>query len=62
MVVAKLLGMGQQRGERVELPPRARDEAIGRYVAEYAARLEYYCREAPLQWFNFYDFWHEPVR
>ncbi len=48
--------------ERVELPPRAREEAIGRYVAEYAARLEYYCREAPLQWFNFYDFWHEPVR
>ncbi|HYY61923.1 MAG TPA: glycosyltransferase family 2 protein, partial [Burkholderiales bacterium] len=48
--------------ERVELPPRAREEAIARYVAEYAARLEYYCREAPLQWFNFYDFWHEPVR
>ena len=48
--------------ERVELPPRSREEAIGRYVAEYAARLEYYCREAPLQWFNFYDFWHEPVR
>jgi len=48
--------------ERVELPSRAREEAIGRYVGEYAARLEYYCREAPLQWFNFYDFWHEPVR
>jgi predicted LPLAT superfamily acyltransferase/glycosyltransferase involved in cell wall biosynthesis len=48
--------------ERVELPPRAREETIARYVAEYAARLEYYCREAPLQWFNFYDFWHEPVR
>ena len=48
--------------ERVELPPRSREEAIARYVAGYAARLEYYCREAPLQWFNFYDFWHEPVR
>ncbi len=48
--------------ERVELPPRSREEAIARYVAAYAARLEYYCREAPLQWFNFYDFWHEPVR
>ena len=48
--------------ERVELPPRSREQAIARYVAEYAARLEHYCREAPLQWFNFYDFWHEPVR
>jgi len=48
--------------ERVELPREAREEAIARYVAAYAARLEYYCREAPLQWFNFYDFWHEPVR
>ena len=26
-------------------------------AAAYAARLEYYCRRAPLQWFNFYDFW-----
>lgn len=48
--------------ERVELPRDAREEAIARYVAGYAARLESYCREAPLQWFNFYDFWHEPVR
>lgn len=48
--------------ERVVLPRRARDEAIQRYVGEYAARLESYCRQAPLQWFNFYDFWHEPLR
>jgi predicted LPLAT superfamily acyltransferase len=47
--------------ERVELPPRSRETAIAGYVAQYAARLESYCREAPLQWFNFYDFWHEPV-
>ena len=47
--------------ERVELPREEREAAIARYVAQYAARLESYCREAPLQWFNFYDFWHEPV-
>jgi predicted LPLAT superfamily acyltransferase len=29
------------------------DEALRRYVA----RLEHYCREAPYNWFNFYDFW-----
>ena len=23
----------------------------------YVARLEHYCREAPFNWFNFYDFW-----
>jgi predicted LPLAT superfamily acyltransferase len=26
-------------------------------VAHYAARLEHYCRRAPYNWFNFYDFW-----
>jgi predicted LPLAT superfamily acyltransferase len=29
------------------------DEAMRRYVA----RLEHYCRAAPYNWFNFYDFW-----
>ena len=26
-------------------------------VERYAARLEHYCRLAPYNWFNFYDFW-----
>ena len=47
--------------ERIELPHRDRKGAIDAYVARYARRLESYCREAPLQWFNFFDFWHEPV-
>ncbi|MEA3194173.1 MAG: hypothetical protein QOD26_2506 [Betaproteobacteria bacterium] len=47
--------------EKIELPQRERKAAIDAYVARYAQRLEYYCREAPLQWFNFFDFWHEPV-
>ena len=29
------------------------DDVMGRYVA----RLEHYCRKAPFNWFNFYDFW-----
>jgi len=29
------------------------DDIMRRYVA----RLEHYCREAPFNWFNFYDFW-----
>ncbi len=26
-------------------------------IARYAARLEHYCRYAPYNWFNFFDFW-----
>ena len=26
-------------------------------IAAYAARLEHYCRLAPYNWFNFFDFW-----
>jgi predicted LPLAT superfamily acyltransferase len=47
--------------EKILLPQRDRKAAIDAYVAQYARRLEWYCREAPLQWFNFFDFWHEPV-
>lgn len=33
------------------------EEVLQQLVAEYAARLEAHCLRAPLQWFNFYDFW-----
>lgn len=36
-----------------------RDQAIRAAVAQYAARLEKYCREYPYNWFNFFDFWAE---
>jgi predicted LPLAT superfamily acyltransferase len=26
-------------------------------MSRYVARLEHYCRAAPFNWFNFYDFW-----
>jgi predicted LPLAT superfamily acyltransferase len=35
----------------------ARDAALREAVARYAARLEHYAREAPYNWFNFFDFW-----
>ena len=41
----------------IHLPRKGRDQALARLTAEYARRLEYFCRRAPLQWFNFYDFW-----
>lgn len=43
--------------ERVELPRGHREEALRVLVARYATRLESYCRLAPDNWFNFYDFW-----
>jgi predicted LPLAT superfamily acyltransferase len=44
--------------ERVELPRKSRSEALQTLSQRYADRLAHYCRQAPLQWFNFYDFWH----
>ena len=32
---------------------------VARAVQQYADRLEEFCRQAPENWFNFYDFWHE---
>jgi predicted LPLAT superfamily acyltransferase len=43
--------------EAIRLPRQGRDQALARVAAEYARRLEHFCRRAPLQWFNFYDFW-----
>ncbi|MGH8622737.1 MAG: acyl-CoA synthetase, partial [Burkholderiales bacterium] len=34
-----------------------RDSGLENLARRYAERLEYYCRLAPYNWFNFYDFW-----
>ena len=47
--------------DRIELHEGSREEALGRYLSAYAARLEHYCRQYPFQWFNFYDFWRRPA-
>ena len=47
--------------ESIHLPRRERERALASLVAEYALRLEHYCRRAPLQWFNFYRFWCLPT-
>lgn len=43
--------------EDVSLPRANREQALTDWVCRYAARLEYHCRQAPYNWFNFYDFW-----
>lgn len=34
-----------------------RDAALEAAVVRYAALLDQYCRKAPYNWFNFFDFW-----
>lgn len=46
--------------EEVHLPRRDREGALAILAGDYARRLEYHARRAPLEWFNFYDFWHLP--
>ncbi len=40
------------RGNRAE-----RDAALEAAIVRYTALLEQYCRAAPYNWFNFFDFW-----
>jgi predicted LPLAT superfamily acyltransferase len=47
--------------ERVVLPRSSRAEALAGYAARYAGRLEHYCRLAPYNWFNFFEFWRAPT-
>ena len=37
--------------------PRDGEAWLADIMQRYVARLEHYCREAPYNWFNFYDFW-----
>lgn len=46
--------------ERIKLPRRDRQAAIGEWAARYARRLETFCLIDPFQWYNFYDFWQTP--
>ena len=39
------------------VPTGQRDEAIQAAIKRYAALLDQYCRKAPYNWFNFFDFW-----
>lgn len=43
--------------ECVERERARRARAVNAWTARYAERLEHYCRLAPENWFNFYDFW-----
>lgn len=46
--------------ESLHLPRKAREAMLADLAAAYAARLQHHCLRAPLEWFNFYDFWQLP--
>jgi predicted LPLAT superfamily acyltransferase len=51
-VFAEPLWDPPRRVPATERKARARDLAVC-----YSSRLEHYCAQAPVQWFNFFDFW-----
>jgi len=46
--------------EEVRLDRKDRAGSLAGYVRAYAAMLEAHVRSAPMNWFNFYDFWSPP--
>jgi predicted LPLAT superfamily acyltransferase len=40
-----------------KLERATREATLRRWAELYAGRIEHYCRLAPYNWFNFYDFW-----
>jgi predicted LPLAT superfamily acyltransferase len=47
--------------QSIRLPRKNRALGAQEYLNMYIARLEHYCQLAPLQWFNFFDFWQKPI-
>jgi len=43
--------------EGFAIPRQQRAQALYALIQRYAARLEHHARNAPYNWFNFYDFW-----
>ena len=43
--------------ETVTIPREDRAQGLQEWTERYVHRLETYCRMAPNNWFNFYDFW-----
>jgi predicted LPLAT superfamily acyltransferase len=50
----------EKLADSVSLPRSDREGALRELAARYAQRLEHYCLQAPLQWYNFFDFWTDP--
>lgn len=47
--------------DQLNAPRAQRHEVLTRWVQRYAERLDHHTRQAPYNWFNFFDFWDEPA-
>ena len=45
--------------DKIELQRDNRQKDLAVWIEKYIARLEYYVKKYPYNWFNFYDFWYE---
>lgn len=45
--------------EEITIDRKNRDADLQKWVQKYAERLEHFARQAPYNWFNFYDFWRQ---
>ena len=45
--------------ERIAVERQERLRGVQVWTERYAERLEYYCRLAPYNWFNFYEYWSD---
>ncbi|PTU31390.1 LpxL/LpxP family acyltransferase [Stenotrophobium rhamnosiphilum] len=43
--------------EKIELPRSSREQALQNYAQRYADCMAHYAKQAPYNWFNFYDYW-----
>ncbi|KAB0286423.1 glycosyltransferase family 2 protein [Vibrio fortis] len=43
--------------DKIVLPRKTREQTLQEVVQQYADRLEHYTLKAPLQWYNFFNFW-----
>lgn len=46
-----------QLADFTDVKRNQRDSAVKDAMLEYANLIDYYCRAAPYNWFNFFDFW-----
>lgn len=48
--------------ELITLSRGNRDKDLQQWVQRYANRLEHYCRYAPYNWFNYFDYWQNDLQ
>lgn len=47
--------------QTMQVTRKQRPQYLQQLVEDYARQLEVQSRRYPLQWFNFFDFWHQPT-